>query len=103
MRAASAYHPLLQLSEAVTLLLFPEVSRMLHALPVSRTPKELRGKYQAVINLSQVPDYPVLSLAPANFGVEIGASPTYDTLPRERWQESAPSDGSEGTRIGRGL
>jgi len=72
-----------------------------HSFKALSTPHERRRKYNPLKDLGQASAvYPIISLIANCYAVEIGASATYEIMARERWQESASSDGSTGTRTG---
>lgn len=92
MRAAFAYHPLRQLSEAAILASFRAVTRMPCALSGANAPGHRRRKYVPFKKLNQAP-HPPLSSAPVDFCIEIGAPITYDLLPRNPRSKTSRRNG----------
>lgn len=61
-----------------------------HTFEVSTAHDTHRRKYSPVRQLAQATDYPVLSLMPTVYAVEIGASPAYEVMHGAGWYRSSP-------------
>ena len=71
---------------------------MPHAFEASLAPIKRRPIYNPFKESAQAPaKHPVLSLLPSVFGVEIGASPTYEIMVGNGTYGLLQSNGAEGT------